>query len=196
MPNYKELLPVDQPPFPFKKDANGGYPHVALPDGVLSPDIEMQRWYILCLKYVQKSQPEATISSDSGIATITASGVQVILTGMMQNAWFTKFTTVEEQMNKAFGIVPPVAPPVPQVDPNPLPKGPFEEPVGSGKWYRYIIFDIKVACPPPPIAAQPKVDDKTAIRGYMSTELGKQPPKSEETIAFAAGVLDFMSKLK
>lgn len=187
---YRELLPTDKPPFPFPKDANGAYPYVNLPQGVLSPDILMQEWYILCLKHIQKTYPEATISNDTGIAAITANGITVNLTNVMQLDYTKRLTTPEEQMNKAFGIVP-VKPVIPS---KPLPKEPFEEPVGSGKWYRYIIFDIKVACPAPQ-GVQPKQDVKTALKGYIGSELSKQPPKSTETIEFVTELLNFMDKL-
>ena len=196
--NYKELAPIDKAPFPFPKDAKGAYPFEPLPEGVLNPNPAFQDYYIKALAAAQKIDPEATISNDSGIAAITAIGKVIELTNVLQHDYVTSAQTVEQQLTLA-GIIAAVIPapaPAPKPDPGPAIGVPWEEPVGSDNWYKLNPFFMKTSCRRPPAAGSlPKVDPVVAIRGYIASELGKQPPKSDETVAFAEGILGFMGKL-
>lgn len=191
---YTQLLPSDKPPFPFTKASNGAYLNAPYPSGVLSFDPLMQDYYIKVLNAAQEIDPSTTISNDTGMVVITSKNKSIMLTGGLYVEFTQGLATVEHQLARE-GIMLPTPTPKPNVDPNPLPAGPFEEPVDSGNWYRYIIFDIKVSCPPPPNVIVKPVNVKIATRDFISKKLGEQPPKLDETVAFAAEVLGFMDKL-
>jgi hypothetical protein len=190
--NYKELVAVDKLP---PRGANGAFPFENLPEGVLSADPAMQGYYIAALAAAQKIDGEATVSNDSGLATITLKdGRMILLTNALQADVASGAQTVEQQVNRALGIVAPVPIPVP-VAPGPVQGVPFEEPVGSGNWWKYNMFGMKQSCRPPATGLLTKVDPVVAIRGYIGSNLGKQPPKSDETVEFVEGILGFMAKL-
>lgn len=96
----------------------------------------------------------------------------------------------------AGGVLKPVTPiAIQKQDPGIVQWAPFEEPVGSGYWYKINPFGMKTSCRPPVIGSLTKVDPVVSIRGYIGDALGKQPPQSDETVIFVEGILGFMTKL-
>jgi hypothetical protein len=124
----------------------------------------------------------------TGKMTLTVFGKEYNVT-QTSDPWLTPAEWISLYLPKPQVVTPPV------VDPGPIQNVKFEEPVGSGNWYRYIIFDIKVSCPPPLGAVVIPVNVKIATRDFISRELRKQPPKSDEIVEFASTILSFMDKL-
>jgi hypothetical protein len=85
--------------------------------------------------------------------------------------------------------------PQPKQDPSLVQGIPFEEPIGSGNYYKINPFGMKTSCRAPVTGSTVKVDPVIAIRGYIGSKLGEQPPQSDETVTFVESILGFMAKL-
>jgi hypothetical protein len=171
--NYKELAATDKAPFPFPQDANGAYPFETLPEGVLNPNPAFQGYFILCLKEVQKTHPDATISIDSGIAAITAGDKTVELTNALQHGYASGAQTIEQQMNRALGIVPP-APPAPTPSPAPIHQYgvPFVDIDGKTyEWQEWPFGDLKVRVKAVDSAVSGVASERAAFSGYLKGRL-------------------------
>ena len=196
---YKELLPVDKPPFPFAKLGNGTFPVGAYPSGVLSFDALMQAYYIAVLLAAQKIDAGATISSDIGMVVVTMpDGQNLMLTGGLYTENSQGLATVEKQLERA-GITPPAVIVAPRHDPDPAENiAPFFE---NGRWVRYNLFGIKVACKAPKGAPVPLTGDVVVakILTYIEGELAAEPPKevlSDDAVKALEGVYGFAIALK
>jgi hypothetical protein len=198
---YKILAAADKTPFPFAKNAAGGYPNVALPNGVLSFDQATQAYYIAVLAAAQKIDAGATISDDIGMVAVTMpDGKNLMLSGGLLNEYNLKLATVEAQLARA-GIDPPAVVVPVKHDPDPAENlKPFQE---NGRWVRYTLFGMKVACAAPASTEEstqtPAVDFKTPIFNFIQSELladqSPNPPLTDQTINALGKVYAFVKAM-